>query len=381
MADYTPFPLVPWYERPDAATPSRAHKMMAAAPDGFGGVSSEMLSVEQILAQISAGDVNAYADPRASRLAKAIDYTATVTDNRKTIAFTAPSKVLTLPRAEFAQAASEAFELTVSAEAGSVTVARSGADTVLGATSIMLNQGETATFFLDGAGTGWRAAISSPYGTVARTDAANVFSLRQHLAKGTTIASAATIALPSNGNFFDVSGTAVVASISTVTPAGTRIQLRAIGAFTFQHNAASLILPRGTNLAFAVGDIAELISLGGGNYVLASITRADGTALVSSSEVFARVTFNGTGAVSIRSSKNVSSITDNGVGDYTVNFATPAVDANYTVSGSIQSTGGTAQTFMEHPSSDPTINSVRILVHEYGVGNVDCRYVNVNITR
>ena len=44
------------------------------------------------------------------------------------------------------------------------------------------------------------------------------------------------------------------------------------------------------------------------------------------------VNFNGTGTVAIRASGNVSSITDNGVGDYTVNFATALVDASYTVS-------------------------------------------------
>jgi len=41
------------------------------------------------------------------------------------------------------------------------------------------------------------------------------------------------------------------------------------------------------------------------------------------------VNFNGTGTVSIRASGNVSSITDNGVGDYTVNFINALPDANY----------------------------------------------------
>lgn len=41
------------------------------------------------------------------------------------------------------------------------------------------------------------------------------------------------------------------------------------------------------------------------------------------------VNFNGTGTVAIRASGNVSSITDNGAGDYTVNFATAMPDANY----------------------------------------------------
>lgn len=43
------------------------------------------------------------------------------------------------------------------------------------------------------------------------------------------------------------------------------------------------------------------------------------------------VNFNGTGTVAIRASGNVSSITDNGTGNYTVNFATAMPDANYAI--------------------------------------------------
>ena len=43
------------------------------------------------------------------------------------------------------------------------------------------------------------------------------------------------------------------------------------------------------------------------------------------------VNFNGTSTVAIRASYNVSSITDNGTGDYTVNFTTAMPDANYSV--------------------------------------------------
>ena len=44
------------------------------------------------------------------------------------------------------------------------------------------------------------------------------------------------------------------------------------------------------------------------------------------------VNFNGTGTVAIRASLNVSSITDNGVGNYTVNFTTALADVNYAAS-------------------------------------------------
>ena len=45
------------------------------------------------------------------------------------------------------------------------------------------------------------------------------------------------------------------------------------------------------------------------------------------------VNFNGTGTVAIRASGNVSSITDNGTGTYTVNFTTAMPDANYVIYG------------------------------------------------
>lgn len=46
------------------------------------------------------------------------------------------------------------------------------------------------------------------------------------------------------------------------------------------------------------------------------------------------VNFNGTSTVAIKASGNVSSITDNGTGDYTVNFTTAMADANYAGVGS-----------------------------------------------
>ena len=52
-------------------------------------------------------------------------------------------------------------------------------------------------------------------------------------------------------------------------------------------------------------------------------------ATVAQGSAKAWVNFNGTGTVAIRASFNVSSITDNGTGDYTVNFTSAMTDANY----------------------------------------------------
>lgn len=71
-------------------------------------------------------------------------------------------------------------------------------------------------------------------------------------------------------------------------------------------------------------------------YCLSDTTwyKSSGSALgnVGTAPVYAArawVNFNGTGTVAIRASGNVSSITDNGTGDYTVNFTTAMPDANY----------------------------------------------------
>jgi hypothetical protein len=54
------------------------------------------------------------------------------------------------------------------------------------------------------------------------------------------------------------------------------------------------------------------------------------------------VNFNGTGTVAIRASANVTSITDNGTGDYTVNFTNAMPDANYAAIATISGFFGTS---------------------------------------
>lgn len=63
-----------------------------------------------------------------------------------------------------------------------------------------------------------------------------------------------------------------------------------------------------------------------------TLLNATGTAPVYACRAW--VNFNGTGTVAIRASGNVSSITDNGTGDYTVNFTNAMPDVNYSAVGS-----------------------------------------------
>jgi hypothetical protein len=57
------------------------------------------------------------------------------------------------------------------------------------------------------------------------------------------------------------------------------------------------------------------------------------------------VNFNGTGTVAIRASGNVSSITDNGTGNYDVNFTTAMPDINYSMSNTAQGNAGASVVF------------------------------------
>jgi hypothetical protein len=59
----------------------------------------------------------------------------------------------------------------------------------------------------------------------------------------------------------------------------------------------------------------------------ASVSTVSGTAPLFMARAW--VNFNGTGTPAIRASGNVSSITDNGTGNYTVNFTTAMPDTNY----------------------------------------------------
>ena len=92
------------------------------------------------------------------------------------------------------------------------------------------------------------------------------------------------------------------------------------------------------------------------------------------------VNFNGTGTVAIRASFNVSSITDNGTGDYTVNFTTAMANVNYAV----LITGKRPTGSTEFPgcfSTTLNVGSVQIGVVQPGVSFYDSAEISVAIFR
>lgn len=98
------------------------------------------------------------------------------------------------------------------------------------------------------------------------------------------------------------------------------------------------------------------------------------------------VNFNGTTSPgTIRSSYNVSSVTKNGTGDYTVNFTTALADANYSVSGISQAgSNGTRITYLvlDVSVTTPTINSFRVVNYPSGDGTgakADTTFINIQV--
>jgi hypothetical protein len=109
---------------------------------------------------------------------------------------------------------------------------------------------------------------------------------------------------------------------------------------------------------------------------------AGGTTYSARGIAKAWVNFNGTGTIAARDSENVSSLTDNGTGDYTVTFSSAFDAANYSALG--QTCGnfgvGAAGTMVFTSTSGtteaaPTVSTYRIVGVEYAVAIRDLKYM------
>lgn len=86
------------------------------------------------------------------------------------------------------------------------------------------------------------------------------------------------------------------------------------------------------------------------------------------------VQFNGTGVIAIGDSFNVTSITDNGTGDYTINWTTAFINDDYCASGSCGNSGsGNIRTLQLHTFA---VGSVRIITRD-GSNPADVDFVCV----
>ena len=94
------------------------------------------------------------------------------------------------------------------------------------------------------------------------------------------------------------------------------------------------------------------------------------------------VNFNGTGTVAIRDSGNVSSITDNGTGDYSTNFSSSLSDANYAVTSMTQWVlGVTFNSCHIESGTTPSTSTFRIATLNSTAGKTDCSLVGMQVAR
>jgi hypothetical protein len=97
------------------------------------------------------------------------------------------------------------------------------------------------------------------------------------------------------------------------------------------------------------------------------------------------VNYKGTATQSIRASFNVSSVTVNGTGDYTINFTNAMADANYSIIGSAQGLSTNDSTFQINGTFNSTTTSYLTTACRVYVGNsggaLDCTVVNVSVFR
>lgn len=157
-----------------------------------------------------------------------------------------------------------------------------------------------------------------------------------------------------NGTAANVTGTVAIAN-------GGTGQTTAPAAFTALKQAA-------TDAATGVVELATAAEVQTGTDTERAVTpagmkaglNATGTAPTYAARAW--VNFNGTGVVAIRASGNVSSITDNGTGDYTVNFTAALSDANYgySLAGQYPTTSVVATVSQLFPGGQTT-NALRII--------------------
>lgn len=105
------------------------------------------------------------------------------------------------------------------------------------------------------------------------------------------------------------------------------------------------------------------------------------TAQIYNGAAKAWVNFNGTSTVAIRAQFNVSSITDRGAGEYTVNLTTALADTNYCItigSQNFATNSGTANNF--HQSVTPTTSSFAVQ-HVENLAAADSAYMMVSVFR
>ena len=148
-------------------------------------------------------------------------------------------------------------------------------------------------------------------------------------------------------------------------------------------------LARYTGASFTVPTTAHLTSAGDVNKQIVINSDADGVAIGTGGISQARIAkawcnWDQTGTIAIRSSYNISSISDLGTGRTDVNFSTAMADANYTavVYGNHSSSNSAYTDFSEDQSYGAvlrTVNDIEVTHYKKGTGYFDSKQADLII--
>ena len=212
--------------------------------------------------------------------------------------------------------------ISASVSANALTISASSLSldfrsTTLGSGTVTRVSGTPANLVISSGSTlGTVNAVQSDIAVLAINNAGTIELAAVNLAGGTRLDEANLITTTAEGG----AGAADSATVIYSTTARTSVAYRVLG------------IIRSTQATAGTWATAPSLIQGyGGNGALQTAFAAPGAAPMYACRAW--VNFNGTGTVAIRASGNVSSITDGGVGQYTVNFTTAMPDANYVVVG------------------------------------------------
>lgn len=300
-------------------------------------------------------------------LSKTAAYTVTISDLTKIIACDASSGAFTVTLLAAADAGDGA-EITIKktdSSVNAVTVDGDSSETIDGQTTYVLNRRYDAISL--------------------RSDASNwhVLSTRgEEHAQGTDIASATTITIPVDGTYFDVTGTTTITGITVA--AGRLFVLQFDGALTFT-DGASLDLA-GSNITTAAGDrgifyatAADTVQLlgyltEGSPALTAAPSQATQAALEAETNEDTFVppdlirrspgVASGWGSWGVDGtlddSLNMDALTDNGTGDWTVNWTADFDAATYAMVCGIELSGDVQNTAHYLSKAADTVNVVSL---------------------
>ena len=175
-----------------------------------------------------------------------------------------------------------------------------------------------------------RAKMADNFVTLAKLDS----TARQLDTTRIDVASAAIVNLTNsapNTRHINITGTTQITAFTVAI--GVTYFVRFNASLTLINNA-NIVTQTGSNITTQAGDTCILRATAANvvealSYVPAKNASQQGTAPIFGARAW--VNFDGTGTVAIRASGNVSSITDQGTGNYTVNFTTAMPDTNYSI--------------------------------------------------